>query len=195
MAVQVTELHNIMPIANIPSVLSNGILCHERAAKLSHTDVSMESIQERRNKVQVPGGLKLHRYANLYFHARNPMLYKRKELAGALCVLRVSTEVFKISGTIITDQNASSAYVRFLPPTDLHKLQLAQIFADDWRHPNDRIAFFRHKSQKCAEILVPYKIPADYISGAYVVSQMAKNDLQNAGFLQNIQINTHMFFR
>lgn len=116
MPIQVTELHNIMPIANIPSVMAHGILCHEAAARLEHYDVSMQTIQDRRDKVQVPGGLKLHRYANLYFHARNPMLYKRLDHITTLCILRVSTDVFYIEGAVITDQNASSDYVRFLPP-------------------------------------------------------------------------------
>jgi len=136
MSPQVTELHNIMPLANIPSVLRHGILSHAEASRLHHADVSMAEIQDRRDHVQVPQGLKLHQYANLYFHARNPMLFKRKEQAESLCILRVSTAVFNIPGTIITDQNASSNYVRFLPPTALNQLQLDNIYAENWLHPN-----------------------------------------------------------
>lgn len=84
-----------MPIANISSVLVHGILSHEQAAKLDHQSVAMTDIQDRRDRVQVPGGLKLHQYANLYFHARNPMLFKRKAQAESLCVLRVSTTVLR----------------------------------------------------------------------------------------------------
>lgn len=87
---RVTELHCIMPIANAHSVMTNGILSHEQAAKLAHRSVAMAEIQDRRDKVHVPGGLRLHQYANLYFHARNPMMFKRKDQAGSLCVLRVS---------------------------------------------------------------------------------------------------------
>jgi len=46
----------------------------------------MEDVQEKREQKHVPGGLKLHQYANLYFHARNPMLYKRKTEINNLCV-------------------------------------------------------------------------------------------------------------
>ena len=74
---RVTELHCIMPIDNINSVMTHGILSHERAAKLPHRSVALQPVQDRRDQKQVPGGLKLHQYANLYFHARNPMLYKR----------------------------------------------------------------------------------------------------------------------
>lgn len=194
MAIQVTELHNIMPIVNIPSVLTHGILCHEHAAKLPHSDVSMKDIQDRRNKVKVPGGLMLHRYANLYFHARNPMLFKRKDHADQLCILKVSTDVLNIAGAVITDQNASSHYVKFLHPTAINMLQLEQIFADDWRH-HDQIAYWRHKSQKCAEVLIPHKISPSLIIGAHVVSQSAQTSLREVGFSQPISITPYLFFR
>ncbi len=192
---RVTELHNIMPIANIPSVIQHGILCYHAAARLAHDDVSMPTIQDKRDKVQIPGGLKLHRYANLYFHARNPMLFKRQQQANQLCILRVSTDVFHIDGAIITDQNASSNYVRFLPPIALNQLQLEQIYAESWTHPNDPIAYYRHKSQKCAEVLIPHKITPDYIIGAYVVNKKAQITLQKNGFTQPITINRYLFFR
>ena len=100
-----------MPLENIPSVLNLGILSNEQAAKVPHYSVALEVVQERRDLKHVPGGLKLHQYANLYFHARNPMLYKRKDEAAKLCILRVSTEITHIDGVVITDRNASSDYV------------------------------------------------------------------------------------
>ena len=75
---RVTEFHCIMPIANLASVMNHGILSHERAAKRPHRSVALQPVQDKRDKKQVPGGLKLHQYANLYFHARNPMMYKRQ---------------------------------------------------------------------------------------------------------------------
>lgn len=75
---RVTEFQCIMPLENIPSVLKRGILSNERAAKVPHYSVAMEVVQERRESRQIPRGLKLHQYANLYFHARNPMLFKKK---------------------------------------------------------------------------------------------------------------------
>ena len=68
---RVTELHCIMPIGNGPSVLQHGLLSHEEAAKLKHHTVAMQAIQDLRDVKAVPGGLKLHQYANMYFHARN----------------------------------------------------------------------------------------------------------------------------
>lgn len=105
---RVTEFQCIMPLENIPSVLKLGILSNERSAKIEHRSVAMEDVQEKREQKHVPGGLKLHQYANLYFHARNPMLYKRKSETNNLCVLRVSTEILQLPGVVFADCNASS---------------------------------------------------------------------------------------
>lgn len=192
---RVREFHSIMPIENIPSVLELGILSNERVLALSHRSVAMQEVQDRRDKKKVPGGLKLHQYANLYFHARNPMLYKRKSEAVRLCVLRISTEVMIEKGVVFTDCNAASAYVRFLHPSQWHVLDFDAIFALDWRHPNDEIAHFRHRSQKCAEILVPHCVAAKYLIGAYVVDSLRLKQLKDLGFDLPISINSAIFFR
>src|ERR1035437_4648492 len=100
---RVTEFQCIMPLENIPSVLKLGFLSNERSAKLEHCSVAMEDVQEKREQKHVPGGLKLHQYANLYFHARNPMLYKRKTEINNLCVLRISTEILQLPGVVLAD--------------------------------------------------------------------------------------------
>lgn len=191
---RVTELHSIMPIANIPSVLEYGIVSHEQSTNFPHRDVSMQEVQDKRDQVRVPQGLRLHQYANLYFHARNPMLYKRLGEVENLCILRISTDVFQIENAVITDQNASSRYAKFLPPEALNELELEQIYAQNWNH-DDQIAYWRHKSQKCAEVLIPHHIPPTYIFGAYVVSEMAQQKLTATGFPHNITINSDLFFR
>jgi len=122
----------------------------------------MAEVQDRRDLKQVPGGQKLHKYANLYFHARNPMMSKRRNEAPELCVLRVSTEVRKLPGVVFADCNASSDYVRFLAPHQWNLLNFDDITRWDWRHPNDPIAYFRHRSRKCAEVLVPDRIESRF---------------------------------
>ncbi len=141
---RVTEFQCIMPLANIPSALKHGILSHERASKLPHRSVAMVEAQERREPKPVPGGLKLHQYANLYFHARNPMMYSRQEQASYLCVLRVSLSILQLEGVVIADRNAASDWVRFLRPDQLHLLDFDRIFARDWRDSN-RFEYLRSK--------------------------------------------------
>ena len=191
---KIREFQWITPIRNIPSVLQHGILSYDEAAKLPHDSVAMQEVQERRDKVQVPGGLRLHQYVNLYFHARNPMLFKRKDEAPNICVLRVSVEARHIPGSVIADRNASSDYVRFLSVAQVDQLDLEAIYAMDWRHPSDPIAYYRHKSQKCAEFLVPKRVPTKYIVGAYVSNETSKVGLEANGFELPVEINADLFF-
>ncbi len=191
---RVTEFQCIMPLENISSVLKLGILSNEEAAKVPHYSVALEVVQERRDQKRVPGGLKLHQYANLYFHARNPMLFKRKEDAAKLCVLRISTEVTHIEGVVFADRNASSNYVRFLHPRDADALDYEAIYAVDWRHPNE-FEYFARKSKKCAEILVPRCVESQFLIGAYTVDEATASQLKAAGFDLPITIDPVIFFR
>ena len=184
-----------MPIANVSSVMEHGLLSYERVAKLVHHSVALQAVQDRRDKKQVPGGLKLHQYANLYFHARNPMMFKRKGQANELCVIRVSIDVLKLNGVVISDSNAASDYVRFLHPLQWKFLDFDDIYAMDWRHPDDRIAYYRHSARKCAEVLVPHRLPPNLILGAYVVSQAASAKLATLGFALPVTIDSVLFFQ
>ena len=186
-----------MPLENIPSVLKLGILSHERSSKLEHQSVAMPEVQEKRDHVYVPGGLRLHQYANLYFHARNPMLYKRKTEANALCVLRISLEVYRFPGVVFADCNASSPYARFLAPSQWAVLDFDSIYAMDWnrQHANDPYAHRIHKARKCAEILVPHCVEPRFLTGAYVADAATGSKLQSLGFDLSVTIDSEMFFR
>jgi hypothetical protein len=184
-----------MPMVNVPSVIAHGVLSYERAAKLPHHSVALQPVQDRRDQKHVPGGLKLHQYANLYFHARNPMLYKRLAEVDGLCVLRVSVQVLSLPGAVITDQNGASDYVRFLAPEQSRLLDWDDILALDWTHPGDQIAYWRHKSRKCAEVLVPHEVPPRLLQGAYVVDQAAAGRLVDLGCTLPVTIDPVLFFR
>lgn len=192
---ELTELHYITPIANLPSILRHGILSYNKAKRIHHDSIADNQIQDRRANVVVPGGKKLHDYANLYFHARNPMMYKRREQYREICVLRINPDVLNLPGVVITDGNASGDYVRFeYGSQGLMVVDKNMTFAEDWTDP-DPIQYYRKKSAKCAEVLVPDKIAPNFIIGAYVACEEAKSTLQ--GLVQNIdvEINSYLFFR
>lgn len=171
------ELHYITPIDNMKSIAVNGIVSHQKAEKIPHQSVAMGEIQERRKKVVVPGGRPLHQYVNLYFHARNPMMFKRKDFHAELCIVIVNKGILNLPRVVITDGNASSDYVRFYAaPEGLKFLDHDLIFAKYWHHDNP-IEKFRHASIRCSEVLVPDKIPSDFIIGAYVSCDDSKGKL------------------
>lgn len=193
MDARVTEFHCIMPLENLASVLANGIVSHEVATSLPHRSVALQPVQDRRDVKQVPQGLRLHQYANLYFHARNPMMFLRRDEAASLCVLSVSTNVLQIPGSVIADQNASSSYVRFLAPNQIDFLPYDWVFALDWRDP-DKITYWRKKAARCAEVLVPHRVDPAYIQGAYVRDQAVAEKVNGIAPRLPLAIDANMFF-
>jgi hypothetical protein len=170
----IEELHYITLIRNMGSICTMGILSHKKAEKIAHQSVAMDEIQERRKKVVVPGGKPLHQYVNLYFHARNPMMFKRKDAHQELSVIRVSRDVLSLPKVVMADRNASSDYVLFTSaPDGLRFINKSLVYAKYWHH-DDPIEKFRHASIKCAEVLVPDIVPIDFMLGTYVSCEESK---------------------
>jgi len=193
---ELAELHYITPIENVPSILEHGILSNRRARRFGPKSIAKQEVQDLRAKVRVPGGRPLHEYANLYICARNPMMYVRRGLHSETCVLRVSTDLLDLRGVIVTDQNAASDYRRFMPsPDGLAMVDASMVFADDWRHPNDQAAFWRHRSVMCAEVLVPDSVPPGFVTGAYVSGATARTALGACAPALPSTVNAHMFFQ
>lgn len=193
---RVTEFNNIMPIKNIASVLQHGILSFQKAAKLEHNDISMKEVQDIRDGITLPNSRPLHKCANVYFDARNPMMYKRRRDYEDICILRISKKILSIPNTFVSTQNASSKYTQFYNANDVTGdcLDLDKIYARDWEH-EEQIDKWRHASIKCAEVLVPRIIPSKYILGAYVASEKVKKKLIKCGFNLDVMINSDKFFR
>ena len=169
----IRELHYITAVCNVGSIMRGGILSHELASRLGHESVADQEVQDKREARSVPGGLPLHQYANLYITARNPMLFRVLRHPSTprsdVCVLAVSPAVLDIEDVVITDMNASSEYSSFRrSPDGLSTIDKGLVFAKYWTHPENPIAEMRHKSIKCAEVLVPRRIPPSYITKIYV---------------------------
>jgi ssDNA thymidine ADP-ribosyltransferase, DarT len=82
----------------------------------------------------------------------------------------------------------SSKMIRKLLPFD-------DIYAEDWRHPNDPIAYWKHKARKCAEVLVPNVVDPKFVTGAYVVDASAVARLTSLGFAHAVTVDRVLFFR
>lgn len=108
-----TGLYNIQPINNIPSIMKRGLLSNEKARKINHTSIAMNEVQDRRDLIRIPNGLRLHQYANLYFDPWNPMLSKRRNQNEEICILKFDKVVLDFEDVILSDRNASSDYAAF----------------------------------------------------------------------------------
>ena len=163
---------------------------------MEHESISKPEVQALRAKVRIPGGRPLHEYANLYVCARNPMMYKRKAGHKDLCVLRIATSVLDLPDVVITDQNAASDYRRFAAaPGGLAIVDRDKTFAEYWTHPDDRIAYWRHASMKCAEVLVPDSVHPDFITGSYVSCDASRDQFSVDVPGIPVEVNGLLFFR
>lgn len=175
--------------------MEKGILCYNLVKNIKHESIAMNEVQRIRESVEIPNGLRLHQYANLYFTYHNPMLYKRQDEADNLCILAVSNKVLDIEGCVVSDQNAATNLVRFYEPDmGIEKIDFNKVFAQVWIHPNNRETML-HRAIKCAEVLVPNAIPYEYVIGACVVSEEVKIRLEEKGFNRKILVRPTYFYR
>ena len=177
------------------SILQRGILSHRWAERVPHESVALAAVQDVRSGIIVPGGRPLHDYANLYFNARNPMMFKRRSRHEDLAIMRITTDVLDLAGVVITDANAASDYRRFEgAPEGIAIVDDALTFAKDWRHAN-RIEYYRHKSAMCAEVLVPGSVRPHFIDGAYTSGAAGRANLTHVGFDRPVTENPDLFFQ
>ncbi len=195
-----TELHCISPIENVPSILERGILSHLRAEKVPHVSVANPSVQRERSAKRVPPRDRpLHAFANLYFDARNPMMYvlvqEEPERHTQLCVLRIRTHVLDLPGVMVTDRNAATTIARFYSPAEgILALDASLVFADWW---TDRAALEqeRRRQIRCAEVLVPDFVPPTFIEGAFVSCDASGHVISGLAPTLPAAVNPHLFFQ
>ena len=193
----VKELYFITLISNVRSIIDYGILSHNKSVKIPHDDsLPMPKMQEKRKSKKIPGtNKKLHDYANLYFDAHNATLSKRRNRNNEICILRINASVLDLQGVIIADQNASSDYVRFYPVSQgLAAVDKDRLFDKNWKHPENIYEEWKHKSAKCAEVLVPDEVEPRYILGAYVANQAALAALRKLRIELTVSIKSDIFF-
>jgi len=122
------------------------------------------------------------------------------QIAGALPLAHSGATVIKLHGDYLdtriknTETELAAYDVAFLHPSQWALLNFEEIYAMDWRHPNDLIAYYRHRSRKCAEVLVPHNVEPKYLNGAYVVDQAAALKLQELDFNLPVVIDPVLFF-
>jgi hypothetical protein len=195
------DLHYIIHIDNLSSILQHGIVCHKRAKLFDHISVASPAIQERRKNKLIPGssGLSLHEYVNLYINARNPMLYTILDSTSEfksedIGILSVSTDILFLPEVIITDCNAARDLVTFNPsPSGLKKLDKNLVFAKYWNDP-DPIQKDKKKGAICAEVLVPHRVAPSQIKKIYVSNTTAKTKIDIMGISLDVVINHALFF-
>jgi hypothetical protein len=190
----VPELQYITHIENLASIVQHGILSHRSAGSMRPVSVADADVQLRRSRTRIPGGLPLHDYVNLYICARNPMLYRLLDQHWELCVIGVSTEVLDFDGVIVTDRNAAKDYVAFRSADEgLAYLDKDLVFAQYWTD-SDPVQYRRKHGIKCAEALVPHRIPSEFIQRVRVSCRTTAGMSELTGCGRPVIIDEHLFF-
>jgi len=193
----IVEFHYITHTENLVSIFHQGILCHQSAQPLRPRSVASPEVQTRRAARVVPRGMPLHHYANVYFTARNPMMYVLASQHEELAVIQLSPGILDLPGAIIADGNAASDPTAFWPsPQGLTRLDAEAIFAEFWKDRNDNeFEQKRKKRIKCAELLVPDLIPPEFMSGVCVSCAETERVVMGLNLSVPITQNPHVFFR
>ena len=210
------ELNYICSINNLPSILENGILSHTRAHRLPDiSDPSDSEVQMRRsnvypsNQVREKEGkrpIRLHQYVNLYFQPYNRTLHRFIEEAGVknVCILRVHSKILDQKEALIADRNASTDSVTFhasrdftFDPASSKLLHLARSKLANWFLKKNGLQLQEKDADQIrqAELLIPYKIPGNYIKGIYTVDETVKQlVLKHFKSADKITIHPSLFY-
>jgi len=194
----IKELYYITHINNVPSILKRGVLSHELIEKenVPFTPIYDAEIVSRRHDIKTPDGRTLWSFANLYFKARNPMLYRvvcEKSL-DEIVILGVQMSILNRPDIFISTGNAAHSLSDILVASEGRKV-LSQIERNtDKEYWTDESG---SKRKIMAECLVPGMIPPQLITGVYVASHEATDKVRPIVHQFDLPVvrEPHMFFQ
>lgn len=172
MSASMRELYYITHVNNLPSILEKGILSHERVLNenIKYTPIYDEQIVLGRRDRKTPNGKSLWCFANLYFKARNAMLYRViiEKSPKDIIVLGIRRDILNRSDIFVTTGNAASPYSEILPISQLKKVEkkIKRILKMDYWTLDDGT-----KRETMAECLVPDSVSPEYIQTIYVAER------------------------
>jgi len=171
---RVRELYYITHIDNVPSILRNGIFSHENieAKGIKYTPIYDEEIVSRRKEIRAPNGKSLWSFANLYFNARNPMLYRVicEKPPNDVAVIGIAPKILNRLDIYVTTGNAVHSQSKILQGSQKVISEVLKDTSVDWWNEADGT-----KRKIMAECLIPDVVPPDYITSIYVSSYEARN--------------------
>lgn len=174
-------LYYITRIANLPSILTHGILSHALVQERDWQPNTLydEDIVAWRQQRPMPGEASLWEYANLYIQPRNPMLYRVIAEQGVeqVAVLEVSPEVMRLPGALFTTGNAARRESQILPMTkwNEHATEIRHLTEREWWSEIDG-----SKRGIMAEVLVPRFVPPQYIKAIHVANNAIRERVLQA---------------
>ncbi len=178
---------------NLKSLLKQGIWCRSqmhgswwpfnRKPKSIHSEEVVKRREERKFKNR-----SLWDYANVYFEARNPMLFSviKKFEASNIAVLQIQSDIIDGPDVGLADGNAASHNTKLFEDIGegLNTLKGEQFKKTYWNDTDDG------KRKIMAEILVYHHIPKEKIMSVYVAHQQAAEEMKNTLYTINPSVKT-----
>jgi O-acetyl-ADP-ribose deacetylase (regulator of RNase III) len=176
------ELFYITHVKNIESILEKGILSHNRVKELGIQSETIynKDVVSKREKITVPDdGRSLWSFANLYFQARNPMLFTvvRNKPVDEIAVIGVDRSILDRNDIFLTTGNAAHCQSDIVPWAQRRKVLptiMKQIDRVYWN------VLDGSKREIMAECLVPDLVPPEYIRSVYFGDYKAKYLVQKS---------------
>jgi O-acetyl-ADP-ribose deacetylase (regulator of RNase III) len=172
----------------LASILETGILSHNKIVEqgLTFEKIYNPEVVNRREGITVPDGRSLWDFANLYFQARNPMLFTviRNNPLDQIAVIGIDRKILERDDIYITTGNAAHSQSEIISISEKRKYLpdiLNQINRVYWNEVDGS------KRTIMSECLVPDSIPPEYIRSIYFADcnskRQAEQSLSNLGHI------------
>lgn len=176
--IEIKVLYYITHKENVSSILQHGILSHTLVLEkgLQYRAI-YDSNRVNNRETKLVNGQSLWQFANVYFQARNPMMYRvaSNNDVSDLAIIAINREVMNSPGIFITDGNAANKDTNFYHLNDGLKVlsEIWEIITSEYWNPMDG-----SKRKIMAECLVPSHIPSEHIHTIYVANQKTADELR-----------------
>jgi O-acetyl-ADP-ribose deacetylase (regulator of RNase III) len=196
---EIDKLYYICHIDNIKSILDLGLLSHNESQKVESKTIYDASIINHRNAIKPhkDKDYTLWNFANLYFNARNAMLYRvmheiGEENVAIIQFNKLTIDYAQNNNSLISLGNAAHNESSFVDINNGIK-QLKKI----WKSWNKEYWNDADGSKRLmmSELLVLEKIPPEFISSIYVANERIGDKVKSLTSFENIITQPNLFFR
>lgn len=184
----IRELFYITHVKNIKSILEKGILSHKQIEEsgITYERIYNKDVVSRREAITVPDGRSLWNFANLYFQARNPMLFTvvRNNALDEIAVIGVDKSILDRPDIFFATGNAAHSQSEIVPASQRKRVLPTIIYDINRVYWNEVDG---SKRTIMAECLVPEFVPPQFIRSVYFADYKAKYTSQDSiGHLTDI---------
>lgn len=183
-------------LVNIPSILNNGLLSHNKVKEQKAWVFSCSNQEIQGIRAHKPiGDLAANDYVPLFFSKKTPMLCaietSENSFGVPMIYICVKPEIIGEKGVYFSDGNIASKLTQnYCKLEELGKLDWGNI----WGWNPDKIGFDEAKRIKSAEVLVPHMISPKWFRKLIVPDEESKAKLSDLLYNLPIEVNSEFYF-